>query len=190
MISRPNQAKIHIARQQLSMDDAAYRALLARVAGVRSSTELGPRQVGAVLREFERLGFQPKPSAKTKGKPHNFAEQGAEITKIEALLADMKLPWSYADAIAKRMFKIERCAWLKTPKQYQGLIAALHVEQKKHELNAELEDLFNSLEYQHPERTAVLEGLPKGWNRSVPTLEAVVGALRAEQAEKDSTLCS
>ena len=190
MISRPNQAKIHIARQQLGMDDSGYRELLARVAGVRSSKELGPRQVGAVLREFERLGFQPKPSTKTKGKPHNFAEQDAEITKIEALLADMKLPWSYADAIAKRMFGIERCAWLKKPQHYKALIAALHVEQKKQDLNAELEGLLDTLGYHGSERASVLEELPKGWSRSVPTLEAIIGALRAEQREKDSKQCS
>lgn len=40
-----NLAKIHIAKAQLGMDDDTYRALLARVAGVRSAKDLGPRQM-------------------------------------------------------------------------------------------------------------------------------------------------
>ncbi|AQZ95529.1 gp16 family protein [Halopseudomonas phragmitis] len=190
MISRSTTAKIHIARQQLGLEDADYRALLGRVAGVTSSKQLTDRTAGRVLRELERLGFQPKPSNRAKGKPHNFNQQDAEITKIEALLADMKLPWSYADAIANRMFGIARCAWLRKPQHYKALIAALHVEQRKQNLNAELECLLDELGYKGPERTSVLEDLPKGWNRSIPTLEAIIRALRAEQNEKGPQLCS
>ncbi|WP_339844373.1 regulatory protein GemA [uncultured Halopseudomonas sp.] len=184
MISRPNQAKIHIARQQLGMDDQGYRALLARVAGVQSSKDLGARQVGAVLREFERLGFKPKPSTKAKGKPRNFADMPGEITKIEALLTDLGLPWSYADSIAKRMFKIERCAWLKSRKHFEGVIAALHVEQKKQQLKGSLEELLNELGYVGPERAALLESLPAGWDRKVPIMESLIDALCRERREK------
>ncbi|HCA6404271.1 TPA: DUF1018 domain-containing protein, partial [Pseudomonas aeruginosa] len=55
-----NLAKIHIAKTQLGMDDDTYRALLARVAGVRSAKDLGPRQVDQVLVELQRLGWKPK----------------------------------------------------------------------------------------------------------------------------------
>ncbi|GHU33608.1 hypothetical protein AGMMS50256_25860 [Betaproteobacteria bacterium] len=47
---------IHVKRRQLAMEDADYRALLRRVAGVDSSTQLTPSQVSAVLREMDRLG--------------------------------------------------------------------------------------------------------------------------------------
>ena len=190
MISRANTAKIHIARQQLGLTDEDYRALLGRVAGVSSSTQLTERTCSRVLRELERLGFKPKPSNKAKGKPRNFKKLDAEITKIEALLADMKLPWSYADAIAKRMFGIERCAWLKKPQHYKALIAALHVEQQKQHLKAELYGLLDELGYHGAERAAVLEDMPHGWERKVPMLEAVIRALRAEQLEKDQAQCS
>ena len=184
MISRAITAKIHIARQQLGLDDADYRALLGRVAGVTSSKQLNDRTAGRVLRELERLGFQPKPGTKTRGKPHNFNQMREEITKIEALLADMKLPWSYADSIAKRMYKIERCAWLKRPDHFAGIIAALHVEQKKQGLKSELEGLLDELGYQGPERTAVLEQLPDGWERKVPIMKSMIAALHQEQREK------
>lgn len=193
MISRANQAKIHIARQQLGMDDEGYRALLARVAGVRSSKDLGAKQIGAVLREFERLGFVPKASNKAKGKPRNFADMPGEITKIEALLTDLGLPWSYADSIAKRMFKIERCAWLKSRKHFEGVIAALHVEQQKQQLKGSLEELLNELGYRGPEREALLESLPVGWDRKVPIMESLIEALLTERGEKsmyaDSDQC-
>lgn len=55
----------------------------------------------------------------------------AMITKIEALLADMRLPWSYADGIVKQMYGIERCAWARTPAQLKAVIAALYNLQKK-----------------------------------------------------------
>lgn len=178
-IQKATLSKIHIAKQQLGMDDDIYRGLLARVAGVRSSKELNTRQAGAVLREFERLGFQPQPSTKAKGKPKNFDQMPGQITKIEAQLADMKLPWAYADALARQMFKIQRVAWLKTPRQLDALIAALHVEQEKRDLLSSVEQLCKELGVDAPERLAGLEQLPKGWQRQRPILRALVDALNA-----------
>ncbi|MDF5874264.1 DUF1018 domain-containing protein [Pseudomonas aeruginosa] len=54
--------KIQIARRQLGLDDHTYRAILQRSAGVESSKDLTPRQIGRVLAEFERLGWQPTPA--------------------------------------------------------------------------------------------------------------------------------
>lgn len=171
--------KIHIAKQQLGMEDDIYRGLLARVAGVKSSKDLNSKQAGNVLREFERLGFQPKPSSKAKGKPKNFDQMPARITKIEALLADMHLPWAYADALARQMFKVEFVAWLKAPKQLDALIAALHVEQEKRGLLGSVEALCKRLGIEHPEQMDGLEELPEGWRRQRPILKALVEALQA-----------
>lgn len=126
-------AKIHIARQQLGMDDESYRAMLQRVAGVRSAAALNPSQAAAVLAELQRMGFAPKPTPKSQGKPHNMDARAMPIMmkKVEALLADMALPWAYADGIAKQMFGIERCAWIRKESQLKALIAALYNRQKK-----------------------------------------------------------
>lgn len=177
-IQKGTLSKIHIAKSQLGMEDDIYRGLLARVAGVRSSKDLNDRQAGAVLREFERLGFKPKPS-KAKGKPHNFNQLPGRITKIEAQLADMKLPWAYADALARQMFKVDRAAWLKTTKQLDALIAALHVEQEKRGLLAEVERLCNRLGVEGPERMDSLEQLPEGWQRQRPILKTLIETLNA-----------
>lgn len=176
--------KIHIAKQQLDMEDDIYRGLLARVAGVRSSKELNDRQAGLVLREFERLGFKPKPSTKSKGKPKNFEQMPARITKIEALLADMRLPWAYADALARQMFKVDRVSWLKLPKQLDALIAALHVEQEKRQLLSNVEALCKELGIDAPERIAGLEQLPEGWQRQRPILRLLVDALNAAVVQR------
>lgn len=123
-------AKIHIAKAQLGLDDDTYRALLARVAGVRSAKDLTTRQVGAVLREFERLGFQPKPARKGRAAPVPAADRAALIGKIEAQLSEAQRAWAYADAMALRMFKVERVEWCDTD-QLRRLVAALAYDAKR-----------------------------------------------------------
>lgn len=126
-------AKIHIAKAQLGLDDETYRALLARVAGVRSAKDLSPRQVGAVLREFERLGFQAKAAGKRTGraKPKATQSRQALVGKIEAQLSEAGRPWAYADAMAARMFQVERLEWCDAD-QLRRLIAALTYDAKRH----------------------------------------------------------
>lgn len=125
-------AKIHIAKAQLGLDEETYRALLARVAGVRSAKDLSPRQVGAVLAEFERLGWQSKPAKKAGRKtPTPAVDRKALVGKIEAFLAEANRPWSYADAMALRMFQVERVEWLDSG-QLQRLVAAFVYDAKRH----------------------------------------------------------
>ncbi|HLD65441.1 MAG TPA: regulatory protein GemA [Pseudomonas sp.] len=182
-ISKAILSKIHIAKQQLGLEDETYRALLGRVCGVRSAKELTDKQASMVLKEFERLGFKPMPS-KTKGKPHNFDQMSARITKIEALLADMRLPWAYADALARQMFKVEFVAWLKAPKQLDALIAALHVEQEKRGLFANVEQLLELLGERDPDWQVDLEALPAGWERRRPILKSLIETLTAAAAAR------
>ncbi len=52
---------IQTARNQLNMDDADYRALLLRAAGVSSSKAITLLHFDAVMAEFRRLGFVQKP---------------------------------------------------------------------------------------------------------------------------------
>lgn len=51
-------AIINIAKSQLGMDDDDYRAMLARVTGVRSLRAMSTRQKNDVLTELKRLGFR------------------------------------------------------------------------------------------------------------------------------------
>lgn len=178
-ISKGVLSKIHIARSQLDMDDDCYRALLRRVAGVESSKDLNTRQVARLMAELEWLGFKPKPSTKSKGKPQNAQQLGPRLDKVEAQLADMGLPWAYADALARQMFKVERVAWLKKADQLDAMIAALHVEQEKRGLLGNVEELLKLLGEHDPNWQTDLEGLPKGWERRRPILKSLVETLRA-----------
>lgn len=132
---------IHVAKNQLAMDDDSYRMMLKRLTGKSSSKELTERDFSRVMAEFRAKGFIEKPSSRRKGKPHNFGNLPAIITKMEALLADMKLEWSYADSMAKRMFKIDKVAWIKKEQQLHDIVAALYYKQQKDYYRAVIDDL-------------------------------------------------
>jgi hypothetical protein len=71
-------AKIHIARKELALQEAEYRALLKRVGGVASAKDLTEKAAIAVIAEMTRLGWQPKASTRPPA-------ERADIRKIYAL---------------------------------------------------------------------------------------------------------
>lgn len=176
-ITRSTQSKLHIARHQLGLDDSVYRAVLQRTTGTSSSKNMTERQGQAALTELRRLGFKSKAPKKGQGKPHNFERLPEMITKIEALLADMGLPWSYADAIANQMWKRQRIAWTREPEKLRAILVALDVEQKKRGLLAFVESRLAILGPTDPKWQALLDRLPKGWRRNVTTLQQLAETL-------------
>ena len=146
---RKKRQAIHVARRQLDLDDASYRALLMRAAGVNSSAAVvSLKQADAVLDAMTKIGFQHKPRVtpgKRAGTPGNLANEPM-LQKIEAMLADMQLPWAYAEKIAenitggKKPEAIKRLEWVRQAKHLVGIVAALHAEKKKR-LTAALEQL-------------------------------------------------
>ena len=124
--------KIHIAKKDLGLDDDTYRALLARVAGVTSAKDLNPRQVSAVLAEFQRLGWQPSSNPRAgRARPNPARSRQAVMGKVEALLAEAGRPWAYADGMAGRMFGVARVEWL-DDNQLQRLMQALIIDAGRH----------------------------------------------------------
>lgn len=126
-------AKIHIGKDQVFMDDAAYRKMLADVAGVKSSTQLTDAGISKVIKHLQGLGavfVAPKRAGKA---PHNLnskADKSKQLEKIGALLADMKLPWDYALGIAQHMYqkqKLEFCS----SRELIGITTALVKKQQK-----------------------------------------------------------
>jgi len=180
-------SKIHIARQQLGMDDHSYRCLLTRVGGVDSAKNLTEQKASLVLKEFERLGWTPKPSIRAKGKPRNIDKLPDQIKKVEALLADMRLPWAYANAIARQMFRVHQVSWLRKPKQLDAIIAALHVEQEKRLLLADIHRYLDLLGEGKSNREAALEQLPEGWERQRPILRHLKETLSAAVAAREAS---
>jgi phage gp16-like protein len=120
-------AAIHACAKKLDMDRETYEALLLRIANVRSAASLDADGRARVLDELHRLGA---PNPKTRGRPKNLGNEPM-LQKIGALLVELKAPWSYADAIARQMFHVERVAWLRKPEQLRAVIAALNVQLRK-----------------------------------------------------------
>jgi phage gp16-like protein len=85
-VSIPNARKavIHVARSQLQMADADYRALLQRAAGVSSSVDLDEAGFTAVMAEFEQLGFRSTRGRAQKERRECMATP-AQIGKIHSL---------------------------------------------------------------------------------------------------------
>jgi phage gp16-like protein len=168
-------AKIKIAQKELQIDDDTYRQMLNNVTGKTSSTKLTIAERGNVLDQMRKLGMHFKKS-KTKvaksypGKPHNM---NAQREKIEALLADMKLKWSYADALAKRMFKVERVAWLKKKEQLSAVIAALSKEQEKRNLYKNVTESLKQLNKLESEIDQLMRDEDSNWRRSIKHLNAI-----------------
>lgn len=109
------------------IDDDTAHDIIEGLVGVRSRGDLTEQQQRTVLDFFNgKRGGYP-------GKPHNMdcPERGPQLRKIEALLADNRLSWAYADGIARRMFKIARVAFC-APDQLGKIIAALsYMAQKR-----------------------------------------------------------
>jgi phage gp16-like protein len=121
---------IHTLAKKAGLDDDTYRAMLLQHGGEDSCRKMGKAALERVCAHLRSVTGAPVPT-EHPGRPTNMQER-PQLTKIEALLADQGLPWSYANAIAKRMFGIDRVQ-LCEGEQLAAIIAALHVRQKKQE---------------------------------------------------------
>lgn len=121
-----DQAKIHIAKKQLQMDEQTYRDMLWLVAHVHSSSHLDEDGRKKVLNHLRSCGAKFKRAKRST--PAISREN--YISKIKAMLAEAKRPDTYADGMAKNMFKVDRYEWLEL-KQLGKLVAALVYDAKR-----------------------------------------------------------
>lgn len=79
--------QIKVAQRQLGLSDADYRALLQRVAGVFSSTELTQASYALVMDELARLGFisTSRHEAAMQESRASWAASYAQRSKIAAM---------------------------------------------------------------------------------------------------------
>ena len=118
-------AQIHIARQQLGMDDDAYRDVLWTVARVRSAADLDWSGRKRVLDHLKACGFKIKPKKlATMHKPLALTKEAIEA-KIAVQLKELGQNWPYAYGVARRIFpKVARFEFLK-PEQLGEVSSAL-----------------------------------------------------------------
>lgn len=190
LIRKNQMAKIHIAKNQLKMDEETYRDMLHNIGGARSSAELSSTGLQKVLDHLVSIGAEFTPSAKHGKRPHNYNRLPAYVEKVEALLADMGLSWAYADSIARNITGgngapdkdpgVEKLAWVKQDKHWRAIITALHKEQEKRHL---LESV-QTLQQQYSVTDSDIEKLltansikPEKWQRKTALLRIIRDAL-------------
>jgi hypothetical protein len=118
--------KIQIARRELGLQEAEYRAMLTRVAGVDSAKLLSDRTAEAVLVELKRLGFKPRASTRPKA-------ERADLRKIYALWGALHagpLDRESLRAWVSRRFKVAAPEFLK-PAAAREAIEQLKAWQKR-----------------------------------------------------------
>lgn len=124
-------SKIHIGKKQLGLDDDVYRDVLAQATGKRSCKDMDDGELAAVLNLLQQKGFGADVGAKAYQRtPLHFAEQGAMMRKIGALLAQIGKSWAYAHGIARKMFGVEtvqRC----DAEQMRKVLAALNYQARR-----------------------------------------------------------
>ncbi len=122
-------AKIHIAKNDLGMDDEIYRAMLWMCARVKSSKDLDHAGRAKVLEHLKSRGWKPKPPTKAKQKKPLSTEPQHKM--IRALWLNLYNDGVVIDpsekAIArfiKNQTKVDRIEWL-TGAQASTLIERL-----------------------------------------------------------------
>lgn len=125
--------RIGIARRQLGIPDESHEARVYRITKGRTTTtaDCTAAERRALLDEYRDLGFRVRPPTRAGRAPSpERLDHKAMLGKIQALLVDQRLPWSYAEAILRRQRGITdrgvSCpAALVTDEEARGLIAAL-----------------------------------------------------------------
>lgn len=125
--------RIHILKKDLGLNDDQYRVLLWTIARVDSSKDLdsyGRRQVIEHLEAHaKRAGLTRRPARQTAA-----PDKAPMVAKIRALLINAPggaRDDAYADAMAARMFRVERFTWCSHDELHR-LIAALSVDARRH----------------------------------------------------------
>lgn len=124
-------SKIHIGKKQLGLDDDVYRDVLAQATGKRSCKDMDDGELAAVLNLLQQKGFGADVDAKAYQRtPLHFAEHGAMMRKMGALLTQTGKSWAYAHGIARKMFGVEtvqRC----NGEQMRKVLAALNYQARR-----------------------------------------------------------
>lgn len=124
-------AKIHLAKKQLALEDDEYRAIMLSVTGKQSAGELDWQGRKRLIDHFKKLGFKVVAKTAGRARPNVAPNRQRLIGKIEAQLAEDKRPWAYADAMAKRICKVDSIQFC-TTEQLLKIVAALNYDAKRH----------------------------------------------------------
>ncbi len=108
---------IHVAKQQLGLDDETYRAMLWAIARVKSSTELDFKGRKEVLDHLKKSGFKAVPSKKRpQSRPLADDPQSTKIRELWLTLHTSGKVHNPSEAalaaFVKRQTKVDALQWL------------------------------------------------------------------------------
>lgn len=116
---------IHAACRQAGIDNSERQRLQLQITGKASLTDMSYDEVNRVLDHLNKAaGYQEH-----AGKPKT-VDADPQLQKVEALLADMKLPWAYihkskfGPSMVKRLTGKDRIEWADAAGK-QAVIVAL-----------------------------------------------------------------
>ncbi len=124
---------IHVGKSKLGLSDDEFDEIKTGRIGVKSCKDMSLGQLRRLHRLMKAWGWEPTPHESAKASGMNRPApvvKAMQMDKIGALLAEGDLPWSYADGIAQRMYRVERVRWC-TPEELQSVIAALEKRKLK-----------------------------------------------------------
>jgi hypothetical protein len=115
-IGRKKKALIHIAKDNLHLDEESYRQILKGVAGVESSTQLTKEGFESVMKRFQEMGFkgllpdpyQPMPKGRLipSGSPQGFESiTSSQQDFISYLLEKIEWDNEHYHAFCQRIIK-------------------------------------------------------------------------------------
>lgn len=117
---------IKMGQKQLGLADDAYRDMLFALTGKRSSTEMHDAEHARVLDHLINSGARLNWNRRAHMKIAE--EKKPLVSKIRMLLLHLgNRSDGYADALAKRMWRVDRCEWCE-PRQLIGIVTALSKE--------------------------------------------------------------
>ena len=117
---------IHVAKNELALDDSTYREVLNNTVGKTSSKDCTTAELRKILDNLKTKGF----TVTAKAKPDVVNHNQPMLDKIGALLADGGYPWSYAKGMAKKMYQKEDLRFCNGD-ELRGIVAALEYNKKR-----------------------------------------------------------
>ncbi len=137
-ISNDKKALLHVAKNQLGLDDDIYREILRQEAGVVSAKELSPIGFDRVMRRFMKLGFRRKVKPKARQSSNNNMSHNGLATKREVWkVRQLETELGWADnpkrlrGFLKKYAGIERLEWLPHSKAWRVIEALKSLLEKQ-----------------------------------------------------------
>jgi len=123
VLTRGQKALVHVAKNQLGLDDDLYREILMQEAGVSSASELDYKGFERVMKRFRKLGFRRK-----RTQPAERPQPGGTITpRQQAKIAELYAALGWTDPRRQMGFSRRVCGvpWPQTRAQANKVIEAL-----------------------------------------------------------------